>query len=718
MTAIIGPSGSGKTTLMNYLSGRSYTSNLVKSGTLSINNTQVEDMDPFKHVIGYVTQEDILQEEYTVRQTFEHYCTLRNIANKKQWSQQIIDKLQLNKCADTPVGGVMIRGISGGEKKRTTIGVELISSPSILFLDEPTTGLDANTAFEVMKLMSDIKNEDGNTVISILHQPSNEIMNLFDQVIILSDGMIVFDGDPKNINQRIHKLGFRMPKFSNGVEYLLKAIDRDNIKIEIEQKRDYVAQSENNLDPGQTTANLEEIQENAIKKEVEQIYNQRILSLIKFQYTKTIKNMKILSSRKMVKTEYQPTQTDNNADDAGEDGHIEEILNPEDTNARITPEEDVVQEADLKQSNLQSIRELKQNARKFNQPRNFCFQLCYLTGKAFYLFFKNKISVTMSTVFLFIMNFFIMLLYNDLGDIGEDTYQAILNRQGFMFIIFVMAFFTGVNSTILSLLPKKKVYVKDQHGRYYSKLAFYLSEQLVFIPIFGLSYLLVCVCAFYILKLNSFPDISTLFLFFYFMYVGAFLGGSSLGFLLGSIADNMETASLLIPMTVLPLMICNGFFGNLKESTFLIVGISYISPPKFVFQGLTLNEFQNYQEYIDKCRLSVPCPPTSNEERCYMKMNNPICDPRNIADFYENEIWQNIIACVALVVGFRVLGFIVFVLVNREVKLEEKDNKEMRRQIRQFLVATEKSERTITEEKKNSQMNGNEDLKIIDNTNE
>lgn len=249
MTAIIGPSGSGKTTLMNYLSGRSYTNNLAKSGTLSINDAEVKDMDPFKHIIGYVTQEDILQEEFTVRQTLEHYCTLRGIANKKHWSQQIIDKLQLNKCADTPVGGALIRGISGGEKKRTSIGVELISSPSLLFLDEPTTGLDANTAFEVMKLMADIKRQDGNTVISILHQPSNDIINLFDKVIILCDGMIVFDGNPKNLNNRIKKLGFQMPKYSNGVEYLLKAIDRDNIRIEIEQKHDYLPISENNLDP-------------------------------------------------------------------------------------------------------------------------------------------------------------------------------------------------------------------------------------------------------------------------------------------------------------------------------------------------------------------------------------------------------------------------------------------------------------------------------------
>ena len=249
MTAIIGPSGSGKTTLMNFLSGRSYTNNLVKSGTLSINETKILDMDPLKHIVGYVTQEDILQEEMTIRETFESYCIYRNLKNKKEISQEIIDKLKLNKCADTQVGGATIRGISGGEKKRTSIGVELVSSPSLLFLDEPTTGLDSNTAYEVMKLISDIKNKDKMTVISVLHQPSNEILNLFDKVIILCDGMIVFDGDPKTINKRIKRLGFQMPKFCNGVEYLLEAIDRDGIRIEIEKKREQMIKSEANFEP-------------------------------------------------------------------------------------------------------------------------------------------------------------------------------------------------------------------------------------------------------------------------------------------------------------------------------------------------------------------------------------------------------------------------------------------------------------------------------------
>lgn len=389
-----------------------------------------------------------------------------------------------------------------------------------------------------------------------------------------------------------------------------------------------------------------------------------------------------------------------------------DIQNGTSTNFQSVSDKNDVKNSGFERAGMQSIDELKENAKKFNQPRNFCFQLCYLTGKAFYLFFKNKISIIMSTVFIFIMNFFIILLNQDLGEIDQDTYEAILNRQGFFFIFFTMAFFSGVNTTVISLLPKKKVFVKDQHGRYYSKFAFYLSEQAVSIPIFGISYLIVCVSAHYILSLSTFPDISTMFLFFFFVYIGAFLGGSSLGFLIGSITNDMETASLMVPLMVMPMMICNGFFGNLKDSTFIVTGISYLSPPKFIFQGLTLNEFQNYQDYIDKCRLSVPCPPDSTEDKCFLKMDNPICDPRNIADFYETEIWQNIVACVGLIVAFRLIGFIVFVLINREVKLEDKDNQEMRKEIAQFLQQTNVNGSESTVEKQEANRNGDENLQI------
>ena len=82
---------------------------------------------------------------------------------------ELIYELKLTKCANTRIGGPLVKGVSGGERKRTSIGVELITDPSLIFLDEPTTGLDSFTATSVMETLGDLARKDGRTVISTIH---------------------------------------------------------------------------------------------------------------------------------------------------------------------------------------------------------------------------------------------------------------------------------------------------------------------------------------------------------------------------------------------------------------------------------------------------------------------------------------------------------------------------------------------------------------------
>ena len=185
MTAIIGPSGSGKTTLMNFLSSRStWAPDLYIDGELYLNNTLLKNLSKFKHIIGYVSQEDILINSISIKENLLTYAKLRGLRNSKERIGSIIDDLGLEKCQDTVVGTDMERGISGGEKKRTSIGVELVSDPKILFLDEPTTGLDAFTALEIMKKLKRLNRVSELGVVAVIHQPRQEIMELFDQVSV------------------------------------------------------------------------------------------------------------------------------------------------------------------------------------------------------------------------------------------------------------------------------------------------------------------------------------------------------------------------------------------------------------------------------------------------------------------------------------------------------------------------------------------------------
>jgi ABC-type multidrug transport system ATPase subunit len=96
----------------------------------------------------------------------------------------MVIRLQLNNCRDTRIGGQAIKGISGGERKRTCIGYELITDPSLLLLDEPTSGLDSSTAHRIIKMLKR-EADEGMTVIATIHQPSGDVFQLFDRLIVL-----------------------------------------------------------------------------------------------------------------------------------------------------------------------------------------------------------------------------------------------------------------------------------------------------------------------------------------------------------------------------------------------------------------------------------------------------------------------------------------------------------------------------------------------------
>ena len=105
-------------------------------------------------------------------------------------------QLNLDDCRNSLVGGSLIKSISGGQKKRLAIAVELISNPECLILDEPTSGLDSYNALAIMRILNNLKNE-GKIIIATIHQPSNLIFQGMDQLLLLKDGEIIYRGGAK-----------------------------------------------------------------------------------------------------------------------------------------------------------------------------------------------------------------------------------------------------------------------------------------------------------------------------------------------------------------------------------------------------------------------------------------------------------------------------------------------------------------------------------------
>ena len=153
MNAILGPTGSGKSSLLDILADRKDRKGL--AGQVLMDG-QVQTAD-FKYRVGYVVQDDIVSGTLSVRENLAFSANLRlskhtTREQKTSIVRNVIEQLGLEKCADTKVGTEYSRGISGGERKRTNIGMELVLSPSVLFLDEPTTGRFMFQNFSVSKL--------------------------------------------------------------------------------------------------------------------------------------------------------------------------------------------------------------------------------------------------------------------------------------------------------------------------------------------------------------------------------------------------------------------------------------------------------------------------------------------------------------------------------------------------------------------------------------
>jgi ABC-type multidrug transport system ATPase subunit len=123
-------------------------------------------------------QQDVLAQVLTVRECLQFAADLKvdgDQAVRTQKVEKALKDFKLEKCADTLVGGPMVKGVSGGEKKRTSIGFEMMSDPQLVMLDEPTSGLDSFTALLIINYLRRLAEEEGRTIVMTIHQPSNDI---------------------------------------------------------------------------------------------------------------------------------------------------------------------------------------------------------------------------------------------------------------------------------------------------------------------------------------------------------------------------------------------------------------------------------------------------------------------------------------------------------------------------------------------------------------
>lgn len=242
LNVIMGPSGSGKTSLLNAMALRLNSTAGTRyrpSGKVTFNGAEPSD-SVIRSVCSYVCQDDdALLPSLTVRETLRFAAGLRlpsfmSRQEKNRRAAEVLLKMGLKDCADNLIGNELVKGISGGEKRRVTIAVQILTDPRVLLLDEPTSGLDAFTASSIMEVLRGLADE-GRTLILTIHQARSDLFGHFGNVLLLArGGRPAYSGAAREMLGYFGRMGRECPRNTNPADFVM-----DLITVDLqEQKRE------------------------------------------------------------------------------------------------------------------------------------------------------------------------------------------------------------------------------------------------------------------------------------------------------------------------------------------------------------------------------------------------------------------------------------------------------------------------------------------------
>lgn len=231
LLSIMGPSGAGKSTLLDVLACNSQSSSQGVSveGALLVNGMPRSTRE-FTKISCYVQQKDVLLSSATVRESLLTSALLKlprsvPMEAKRRLVEDVLEELGLVSCAETLIGDetIGLKGVSGGQKRRVSVGIELVKDPRVIFLDEPTSGLDSEMALTLMETLVALARRQ-RTVVCTIHQPNSDITDMFDDFILLASGRIVYGGVWEGAVPFFMRHGYSCPNYKNPTDFFMSVI--------------------------------------------------------------------------------------------------------------------------------------------------------------------------------------------------------------------------------------------------------------------------------------------------------------------------------------------------------------------------------------------------------------------------------------------------------------------------------------------------------------
>lgn len=512
LLACMGPSGSGKTSLLTILGGRSPSK---VEGDITYNEEPFNKT--FKKMTAFVTQDDILFQDLTVYETLYFAAMLRlpdkmPKAKKIQRVETIIFNLGLDRCRNTIIGGYMRRGVSGGERKRCSIGHELLVNPSLLMLDEPTSGLDSTTALRLVHTLRTLSN-GGRTIITTIHQPSSRIYHMLDKLLLLCEGSVIYYGSADQAISYFSGLGYELPFGINPADFLLDLASGDlltDISLKFADALDIEAVKE------KWSSDVESKMENGGESE-------KIRLHLKESFRKDGKSRSSMSNS-----------------DSGEVVHPSEATESKvpPLIRRIFPQDTTGGASYWRQFYILIIRSLR--ARRFEA------------------YSGQKILQTT------LVGLVCGLLWFDAGQDTETsdgveyyTEQTTLDLSGLLFFSVLFCSFQALFAALFTFPSEFRMITKERTSSMYKLSAYYFARTLSDLPMDGALPVIMVTILYWMSGLQR--NFWT-FLAFLCTVVLSTLVSQSVGLLFGALYQNVKTAQTISTVTVLTIMLVGGFY--------------------------------------------------------------------------------------------------------------------------------------------------------------
>uniref|UniRef100_A0A8D8P3I1 ATP-binding cassette sub-family G member 4 n=1 Tax=Culex pipiens TaxID=7175 RepID=A0A8D8P3I1_CULPI len=529
LTAIMGPSGAGKSTLLDILAG--YTDSEY-TGEILINKQQRE-LKRFRRQSAYIMQDHDLQPHLTVLEAMHFSANLKigaelSPASKKIRMNEILCAIGLQEHKKTRTSK-----LSGGQKKRLAIALEIVNNPPVMFFDEPTSGLDNSTSKKCVELLKQLARE-GRTIICTIHQPSALLLNMFDHLFTVAEGQCIFTGTAANIVPFLREVDIICPEHYSPSDFLLEIATHDYGP----QSEHLVAKTEN----GRSTSYRNR-----------EAFTPFLLPIMESPISPDLPSP-------------PPTQTK----DANGGGLL--------TSTSSSP-----LDKPKKLAKKLSFNPEKWCGRDEIYTTSFCRQFYLLLLRTFLILSRDRSLMTMRFIIHCTIAPLIGMLYFGIGNQAAH----IFNNFNYVFFSIMFLMFTAFSSMTMAFPLELPIITREHFNRWYSLRAYYIAMTVADIPIQALCTVTYIVITYYMTAQPPEPYRMGLFTLICLMVAWVAQG---LGLLVASLF-NVKNGAIFGPFFICPFLIFSGFFIHLNDAHPWMHWLFHVSFLKYALQGATVAIF-------------------------------------------------------------------------------------------------------------------------------